>query len=69
MATAADLGDQTAPAGSIHPRNKTILAARLAASSLAITYGKKVPYLGPQVFQVVQRDLSERERDKERMRE
>lgn len=47
IATAIDLGDPTAPFGSVHPRDKQPLGARLAACALAQVYGKAVPFLSP----------------------
>jgi len=47
FATAMDLGDPTAPFGSIHPRNKQTVGMRLSAAARAITYGENVPYMGP----------------------
>lgn len=44
---AVDLGDPLAPHGSVHPRNKTTVAARFAAAARAIIWGEAVPYLNP----------------------
>lgn len=40
-------GDAQAPYGSVHPRYKQAVGARLAAATLSNVYGKKVPYLSP----------------------
>jgi hypothetical protein len=45
-----DLGDPTAPAGSVHSRHKAELAARLAAGFASVAYGQASlsgPFLGP----------------------
>lgn len=43
-----DLGDALAPHGSVHPRNKQGVAARMAAGARALVYGDStVPYLSP----------------------
>ena len=39
IATAIDLGDPTAPYGSVHPRRKQAVGARLAANALALVRG------------------------------
>lgn len=55
MASAIDLGDQTAPAGSVHPRNKTLVGKRLADNALALTYGQAGrPYQGPHIYEAIQ---------------
>lgn len=49
FATAIDIGDPTSPFGSVHPRHKQIVGARLAASALAESYGMpSVPHASPQ---------------------
>ncbi|XP_068096394.1 sialate O-acetylesterase isoform X2 [Hyperolius riggenbachi] len=48
MAVAMDLGDETSPYGSVHPRDKQTVAYRLYLGARAIAYGKKsVPFKGP----------------------
>ncbi|XP_065177666.1 sialate O-acetylesterase-like [Sycon ciliatum] len=39
VATAADHGDPTSPFGSIHPRDKQVVGARLALNALGLHYG------------------------------
>jgi len=46
-ANAIDLGDATAPHGSVHPRDKQTVGARMAAGILALQFGRQVPYLAP----------------------
>lgn len=45
--TAIDGGDPQAPHGSIHPRAKQLVGARLAAAALTTIYGQPTPYAGP----------------------
>ena len=45
--TAADCGDPTGPDGSIHPRNKKLIGARLAAAALSMQYGMPTPWKSP----------------------
>ncbi|XP_044137907.1 sialate O-acetylesterase [Bufo gargarizans] len=48
MAVAMDLGDETSPYGSIHPRDKQTVAFRLYLGARAIAYGdQRVPFQGP----------------------
>ncbi|XP_069805094.1 sialate O-acetylesterase-like [Dendropsophus ebraccatus] len=48
MAVAMDLGDETSPHGSIHPRDKATVAYRLYLGAQAIAYGeRRVPFQGP----------------------
>ncbi|KAM3921731.1 sialate O-acetylesterase [Leptodactylus fuscus] len=48
MAVAMDLGDETCPYGSIHPRDKQTVAYRLYLGAQAIAYGdRRVHYQGP----------------------
>ena len=48
MAVAMDLGDPTSPFGSIHPRDKEDVGARLALAGRAVAYGDTtVYYTGP----------------------
>ena len=48
MAVAMDLGDPTSPYGSIHPRDKEDVGARLALAGRAVAYGDTgVYYTGP----------------------
>lgn len=48
MAVAMDLGDPTSPFGSIHPRDKQDVGARLALAGRAVAYGDSlVYYTGP----------------------
>lgn len=47
-ANTIDLGDALAPHGSVHPRNKQAVAARMVAAARALLYGDAaVPYLAP----------------------
>lgn len=47
-ANTIDLGDALAPHGSVHPRNKQAVAARMVAAARALKYGETdVPYLAP----------------------
>ena len=46
-ANSIDLGDATAPHGSVHPRHKQAVAARLVAAALALVYDVPTPYLAP----------------------
>jgi hypothetical protein len=47
-ANSIDLGDATAPHGSVHPRNKQGVAARMVAAARALVYGDTtVSYLAP----------------------
>ena len=48
MAVAMDLGDPTSPYGSIHPRDKQDVGARLTLAGRAVAYGDTdVYYTGP----------------------
>ena len=48
MAVSTDLGDPTSPYGSVHPRDKQDVGARLGMAGLAIAYGEKnIYYTGP----------------------
>ena len=48
MAVAIDLGDPTSPFGSIHPRDKQDVGARLVLSARAVVYkDSTVYYQGP----------------------
>ena len=48
MAVAIDLGDPTSPYGSIHPRDKQDVGARLALAGRAVAYADtSVYYTGP----------------------
>ncbi|KAK3096595.1 hypothetical protein FSP39_001552 [Pinctada imbricata] len=50
MAVAMDLPDFTSPEGSIHPRDKQDVAARLALSGLTVAYGKDLGnFQGPKI--------------------
>ena len=47
-ANSIDLGDALAPYGSVHPRNKQTVAARMVAAARALIFGDAtVPYLSP----------------------
>jgi hypothetical protein len=46
-ANALDLGDPTAPHGSVHPRDKLTVGKRFAAAALALIYGLPSPYRNP----------------------
>ncbi|KAK3097297.1 hypothetical protein FSP39_008444 [Pinctada imbricata] len=50
MAVAMDLPDFTSPEGSVHPRDKQDVAARLALSGLTVAYGKdQGNFQGPKI--------------------
>ena len=53
VASAQDLGDETGPAGAIHPRNKTYVGERLALNAQHDIYGQDVVYTGPMAADVV----------------
>lgn len=53
VATAQDLGDETGPAGAIHPRNKTFVGERLAYNALHDIYGQDIVYTGPTAADVI----------------
>lgn len=47
-ANSIDVGDALAPYGSVHPRNKQTVAARMVAAARALIYNDaSVPYLSP----------------------
>lgn len=46
-ATAIDIGDELGPFGSIHPRNKKLVGARLAAAARALAYNESVTWRPP----------------------
>jgi sialate O-acetylesterase len=47
MASAVDLGDLHSPFGSVHPRNKQTVGARLTATARALLYKQNLVYQGP----------------------
>ncbi len=48
MAVAMDLGDPTSPYGSVHPRDKQDVGARLVLAGRSVAYGDhSVYYTGP----------------------
>ncbi|KAG8434692.1 hypothetical protein GDO86_012884 [Hymenochirus boettgeri] len=48
MAVAMDLGDETSPYGSVHPRDKQTVAYRLYLGARAVAYGSKnISFQGP----------------------
>lgn len=47
MAVTIDLGDSLSPFGSVHPRYKTEVGARLALAGRALAYGDKTAYSSP----------------------
>lgn len=51
--TAIDGGDPYAPIGSIHPRRKQLVGARLAAAALTVAYGRPTPFAGPRYSSAV----------------
>jgi len=53
VASAQDLGDETGPAGAIHPRNKTFVGERLSLNVQHDIYSKNVVYTGPMATDVV----------------
>lgn len=53
VATAIDLGDATAPHGSVHPRNKGPVGARMAAGALVMQFGAHTPFLSPRYNRAV----------------
>ena len=52
MAVTMDLGNPYSPFFSAHPTDKRDVGERLARSSLAIAYGKKLYYSGPLVSKI-----------------
>ena len=59
MAVAMDLGNASAPFGSIHPNDKQDVGYRLALAGRAIAYAENVYYSGPLVSDVVFTELSD----------
>jgi len=53
VASAQDLGDEASPQGSIHPRNKTYVGARLALGAQKIVYQQDVISVGPVVSDII----------------
>ena len=49
VANAIDLGDRTAPAGNVHPRNKSYVGERLALAVRVGVYAQDVEWRGPQL--------------------
>ena len=47
FAIGTDIGDPLGPFGSVHPRNKTLVGARLAAAALTLAYNTPTNYLPP----------------------
>jgi len=47
FATAADLGDLTAPYGSVHPRDKQDVGYRMSLATRAIGFGENIVWRGP----------------------
>ncbi len=47
MASAIDLGDPQSPAGSIHPRNKQAVGARLSLAVRNVLYSEDIDWRGP----------------------
>ena len=47
FAIATDVGDPLGPFGMVHPRNKSIIGARLAAAALSTAYNLPTPHLPP----------------------
>lgn len=58
VASGLDLGDPQAPHGSVHPRNKQTVGARMSAAALNLVYGKDVPYLNPSYTNATQQTLN-----------
>ena len=52
MAVAMDIGNIYSPYSSAHPTDKKDVGERLAKSSLAIAYGKRVYHTGPLVSEI-----------------
>ena len=52
MAVAMDIGNIYSPYSSAHPTDKKDVGERLAKSSLAVAYGKRVYYTGPLVSKI-----------------
>ena len=52
VANAIDLGDRDAPAGNVHPRNKSFVGERLARWLQHDVYGQQVQTKGPQLLGV-----------------
>jgi len=53
VASAQDLGDETGPAGAIHPRNKTYVGERLSYNMQHEVYGQSQVNLGPTIHDIV----------------
>jgi len=53
VSSAQDLGDESSPQGSIHPRNKTFVGARLALGAQATIYHQNVISVGPSVADII----------------
>lgn len=49
VASAVDVGDARSPDGSVHPRMRQVIGARLAANALSQVYGHTVPCLSPRI--------------------
>ena len=49
FAMGTDIGDPLGPFGSVHPRNKKVVGARLAAAALSILYDKPTPWAPPRL--------------------
>ena len=54
MAVAMDLGDNTSPFGSIHPRDKQDVGSRLVVGALNYAYGRHINPQGPVPVDAVQ---------------
>jgi hypothetical protein len=53
VVTAVDLGDPYGPIGSIHPRQKKPVGARLGGAVLTHVYSQATPYAGPRLARAV----------------
>jgi len=53
VASAQDLGDEASPQGSIHPRNKTFVGARLALGAQKMVYQQNIITTGPSVADII----------------
>lgn len=53
MAVAMDLPDFTSPYGSVHPRDKQDVAARLVLGGLAVAYNQNISFQGPYPLRVI----------------
>jgi len=53
VASAHDLGDEKSPEGAIHPRNKSLVGARLSLNAQAQVYSQPIVYEGPMFSDII----------------